>query len=95
MGKVLPDSFKSFIKPYMITKKSLSGDDGIRAGRSYIKLEDLWLLFSGVCWEKPIIARLWNLPELQFTGESKYSYSDLGCLKCFGSFSGGHGCLVE
>lgn len=57
--------------------------------RSYIKLEDLWLLFSGVCWEKPTRAMIWSLPELHFTGESKYSYSDLGCLECFGSFPGG------
>lgn len=40
--------------------------------------------FSG----KPIRAVLWNLPKLHFTGESEYSYLDLGCLECFGSFLG-------
>lgn len=95
MCEVLPHCFKSVIKPCMVTKKSPSGDDGMRAGRSYIKLEDLWLLFSDVSCEKSIRGILWSLPKLQFTGESKYSYSGLGCLECFGSFSQSCGCPVE
>lgn len=47
---------------------------------------------SVVSCGKPITAMLWTLPELQFTGESEYSYLDLGCLECFGVFRRGSGC---